>query len=84
MFDFLSKRNAEGIVIEPVKEYFDELVLNYEHNDKIIAINKAIHPSESEIIIYKIKPSSMHKYPDWIKGIASLESNHHLKSNTDT
>jgi FkbM family methyltransferase len=83
LFVFLSNRNAEGIVIEPVKEYYDELALNFKYNDKIIAINKAIHPSESEILIYKIKPSAVDKYSDWVKGIASLDSNHHLKSNID-
>lgn len=83
LFDFLSKRDAEGIVIEPVKEYFEELVSNFKYTDKVIAVNRAVHPSETEINIYKIKPSAMHKYPDWVKGIASLDADHHLKSNTD-
>jgi FkbM family methyltransferase len=59
------------------------LKINFEYNSKILAINKAIHPTASEVTMYKIKPSSLHQYPDWIKGIASLDKNHYLKSKVD-
>ena len=77
LFDFVNERNSYGVVVEPVKEYFDELVKNYHHNPNIIKINKAIHDSDKSIVIYKIKAESKTKYPDWVKGIASLDKNHH-------
>ena len=73
-----------GLVIEPVKEYFDELVENYKDYPEIIKVNKALHASEKNIEIYKISPNSVNKYPDWVKGIASLDAEHHKKTNIDS
>lgn len=30
LFEIVTNRNSKGIVIEPIKEYYDELVKNYE------------------------------------------------------
>lgn len=79
LYDFVNTRNSQGIVIEPVKEYFLELIRNYNENNNIVKINKAIHATEKEISMYKISPVMAHKYPDWVKGIASLDENHHKK-----
>lgn len=79
LYDFVIKRNSYGVVIEPVKEYFKELLINYKDFPKIIKINKAIHPTDEEIIIYRICPNATDKYPDWAKGIASFDRSHHVK-----
>ena len=50
----------------------------------ILKINKAIHLSEKEINIYKILPESANKYPDWVKGIASFDKDHHKKVKIDS
>ncbi len=84
LYDFVVQRKSSGIVIEPIKEYYDELVLNYSKFDDIIKVNKAIHPLEKQLSIYKINPSSKSKYPDWVKGIASFNPNHHKNVNIDT
>ncbi len=87
-FDFLHEfvilRKSSGVVIEPVKEYFDELVSNYSKFDTILKVNKAIHPTEKELAIYKINPTCKEKYPDWAKGIASFDPKHHEKVNIDS
>ncbi len=80
LFDFVVARNSSGIVVEPVHEYFVELVKNYENYPNIIKVNKAIHPIEKKIIINKIASDKIFKYPDWVKGIASIDSLHHLKT----
>lgn len=80
LYDFVIQRNSEGLVIEPVKEYFDELVENYKDYPKIIKVNKAVHTSEKTIEIHKISPNSVVNYPDWVKGIASLDAEHHKKT----
>lgn len=84
LYDFVVKRNSSGIVVEPIKEYFDELVINYKNFPKIIKINKAIHPSENEVNIYRISPKAMDKYPEWVKGIASFDATHHIKLNIES
>lgn len=87
-FDFLHsfvvKRKSKGVVIEPVFEYFEELQYNYKEFPEIIKINKAVHPFEKEIVINKIAPNAIDKYPDWVKGIASIDVNHHLKTGIDS
>jgi len=84
LYDFVIKRKSRGLVIEPIKEYFDELVENYLEFPLILKINKAIHLSEKEINIYKILPESANKYPDWVKGIASFDKDHHKKVKIDS
>lgn len=84
LYDFVITRNSSGIVIEPVTDYFKELEYNYKDFSKIIKINKAVHPLEKEIIINKIAPHVAQKYPDWVKGIASLDSEHHKKTGIDS
>lgn len=84
LYDFVVLRKSSGIVIEPIKEYYDELIENYINFDGIIKVNKAIHPIEKQLSIYKINPTSKSKYPDWVKGIASFNLNHHKNLNINT
>ena len=79
LYDFLINRKPIGLVIEPIKDYYDELRINYLNFSGIIPINKAVHPTSKVLDVYKINPDSMYKYPEWVKGIASLDSHHHKK-----
>jgi hypothetical protein len=73
LYDFVTKRDAIGIVVEPVQSYFAELLENYKKYPKIIKVNKAVHKQKKDILIYKIKEDKIHRYPEWVKGIASFE-----------
>jgi FkbM family methyltransferase len=79
LHEFVISRKSSGLVIEPVMDYYRELVNNYKHFPDIIKVNKAIHSSEKSKKIYKIKELMKTKYPDWVKGIASFDKNHHKK-----
>jgi len=81
LYEFVISRKASGLVIEPVIDYFKELVINYDDYPGIIKINKAVHSFEKSKKIYKIKESRKQKYPDWVRGIASFDENHHKKTN---
>lgn len=81
LYEFVISRKSTGVVIEPVLDYFTELVDNYKDFPDIIKVNKAIHSFEKFKKIYKIKESSRYKYYDWVKGIASFDENHHKKTN---
>lgn len=84
LYDFIIERNSEGIVLEPVKEYFDELTQNYINYPKIVKINKAVHALQKSIVINRISPNAVEKYPDWVKGIASLDVKHHKKNGIES
>ena len=84
LYSFVVKRKSRGVVIEPVFDYFEELQYNYKEFPEIIKINKAVHPFEKEIVINKIAPNAIDKYPDWVKGIASIDVKHHLKTGIDS
>jgi FkbM family methyltransferase len=84
LYSFVIKRKSKGVVIEPVFDYFKELQNNYKDFPEIIKVNKAVHPFEEEIVINKIAPDAIEKYPDWVKGIASIDSEHHLKTGIDS
>ena len=84
LYSFVVRRKSKGIVIEPVLDYFNELKDNYKDFPEIIKINKAVHPYEKKVIINKISPNAITKYPDWVKGIASLNSKHYLKTGIDS
>jgi FkbM family methyltransferase len=84
LYSFVVKRKSKGVVIEPVSDYFKELQYNYKHFPEIIKVNKAVHPFEKEIVINKISPNVIEKYPDWVKGIASIDPEHHLKTGIDS
>src|SRR5690606_11973153 len=47
---------------------------------RIIKINKAVHSTKKRMKIYKISERKKYKYPDWVKGIASIDINHHKKT----
>lgn len=79
LYGFVTKRKSVGVVVEPIKEYYNELKENYSNYSEIVKINKAIHPTEKQITLYKISPNSLNKYPDWVKGIASFDKEHHKK-----
>ncbi|WP_411768216.1 FkbM family methyltransferase [Winogradskyella sp. A3E31] len=81
LYEVVTKRKSKGLVIEPLEEYYTQLVENYKVYPEIIPIKKAVHPTASQITIYKVAKSALHKYPDWVKGIASVDPKHHLKIN---
>lgn len=80
LYDFIIERNSSGIVIEPIKEYYEELIYNYRNFSKIVKINKAVHPTLKNVIINRLNPNCNNKYPEWAKGIGSLDIFHYKKS----
>jgi FkbM family methyltransferase len=81
-FITLNHKRVRGIVVEPVKDYFEELTFNYRNFPKIIPVNVAIHHSEKHMTMYRVDPAKQRHLPDWTKGIASFNPYHHELSNT--
>ncbi len=74
-------KKVRGIVIEPLKDFFEELKVNYRKYPNIRPLNIAIHNSEKEMTLYRTDPGKMHGLPEWAKGIASFDKEHHKLSN---
>lgn len=81
LYDFLVNRNSYGLVIEPIKSYFEQLKYNYKDFPNIQPLQLALHPTEKKISIYRVDDAQLHKYPEWVKGIASFDKQHLLKFN---
>ena len=84
IYEFVShnRDKVSGIVIEPLKDIFDELSYKYRKYSKVTPANVAIHNSESEMILYRVAPQKLKDLPRWLKGISSFNENHHKLTNT--
>lgn len=65
-----------GIVIEPMTEMFKRLVLNYSDHPNVTPLNVALHPTKTEAVIFHVANEKLHRYPDWVAGIASMRRKH--------
>lgn len=54
LYDFVVNRNSKGIVIEPIREYFEELYETYRLYPEILKINKAVNIKTGSVSLYKI------------------------------
>lgn len=76
-----NKANVSGYVVEPVNDYFIDLCKTYKDYPNITPLKLAIHNTLSETIIYKIAKEYEKKVPEFALGIASFNSDHHIKTN---
>ena len=67
-----NRHQVSGIVIEPLSAYFDQLCDTYRTFPNITPLNKAIHTSEKEMLIYQVSPDRHSDYPSWVTGISSF------------
>lgn len=78
------KRNYEGfqgIIIEPIEEYYQELSDWYKNNPKIKPLQFAIHNSLKEAVLYRPDPAIIHKLPKFAKGVVSFDRSNVEKLN---
>jgi FkbM family methyltransferase len=86
IYEFVTNnpKHVSGILIEPVKDYFEELKTNYKKYPNFTLLNLAIHHSMKEMTIYRADPIKIEQYglPKWTKGIASFNKDHYKLSGT--
>lgn len=82
--DFVKRHpdQVKGILIEPLKDRFEELRRNYEDCPAIVTVNAAIHNVEKRMTLYRVDAAAEKQLPGWAKGIASFDSRHHELSST--
>tara|TARA_Y100001970_G_scaffold270362_1_gene364156 strand:- start:7008 stop:7763 length:756 start_codon:yes stop_codon:yes gene_type:complete len=76
---YLNIYDTKTIFVEPIKEYFDKLKLNYSQKKNSIFENIAISSIDGEIDIFKVSDKNIKYYDDHIAGISSLDKNHLIK-----
>ena len=76
---FIKKHKTKSVLVEPIKEYFDQLKENYKDCENIFFENTAISVNNQINYLYKVKTDDLYKYDDHIKGISSYDFNHLIK-----
>jgi FkbM family methyltransferase len=74
IWKFVNSKVMRGISIEPLPHYFSKLKDNYSGLENIKLVNKALHPSKKEEVLYCIDESAIGKngIPEWARGIATF------------
>lgn len=76
---YIKKFKTKSILVEPIKEYFDQLKKNYENYNNVFFENLAISVNNQINYLYKVKTNNLDKYDEHIKGINSYDLNHLIK-----
>ena len=75
----IKQYKTKSILVEPIKEYFDQLKKNYIDYENIFFENLAISVKNQINYLYKVKTNYLKKYDEHIKGINSFDFNHLIK-----
>lgn len=73
---FIKKYSPFCVLVEPIKEYFDQLKYNYKNQKNIIFENLAISVNNEINHLFKVKDSKINLYDEHVKGITSFDENH--------
>ena len=76
---YIEQYKTKSILVEPIKEYFDQLKKNYTSHGNIFFENLAISVKNQINYLYKVKTIDLDKYDEHIKGISSFDFNHLIK-----
>jgi FkbM family methyltransferase len=74
----------KGLVVEPLKDKFELLKRAYVDIDTVLPVNMAVHNTEKEMLIHRVRPDIEKKLPVWARGIGSFNPEHHKLSNIDS
>ena len=76
---YIKKYKTKSILVEPIKEYFDQLKKNYKSYNNVFFENLAISVNNQINYLYKVKTNDLNKYDEHIKGISSYSLDHLIK-----
>jgi FkbM family methyltransferase len=77
LYQFVTKNNASGLVIEPLSDMFERLRYNYRGRPNIKPIRAAVHPTASVVTIHRVSPEHVYDAPHWATGIGSIDATWH-------
>lgn len=73
---YIKQYKTKSILVEPIKEYFDQLKINYKNYENIFFENLAISVNNQVDYLFKVKKEDLKKYGEHIKAISSFDLNH--------
>ncbi|MDC0060903.1 FkbM family methyltransferase [Candidatus Pelagibacter sp.] len=76
---FIKKYSPKAILVEPIKENFIDLKLNYKGQNNIFFENSAISVNNEINFLFKVTEKKLNLYDEHIKGITSFDKSHLLK-----
>ena len=76
---YIKKYKTKSILVEPIKENFEQLKNNYKDCNFITFDNSAISVDNEISYLYKVNPKKIHEYSDHIPGITSFNKDHLIK-----
>ena len=77
---YIKKYNTKSILVEPIKDNFEDLKRNYKGYPNIIFENLAIAANDEISYLYKVNPLKLKNYiGDHYMGITSFDKNHLIK-----
>jgi len=79
-FNMKNKMAIRGFVLEPLPDIYKSLVKNYKNCPGVKPFNLAIHATESEMILHRVKPALADSVPYFARGVASFNEEHWKKS----
>ena len=79
-FNLENRDVVSGFVLEPLPDVFDKLVENYKSCRDIKPFNLAIHSTQSEMVLHRVKPERASEVPAFARGIASFDVDHWKKA----
>lgn len=84
LHDFIieHKDRVRGILVEPMKDAFEQLTRTYRAFPRLTLVNAAIHNTETSMTLYRVDPARLAELPSTARGIASFNKDHHLLSET--
>ena len=80
-FNMDNKSVVSGFVLEPLPDIYVKLVKNYQSCPYIKPFNLAIHATESQMVLHRVKPEYATELPSFARGIASFDETHWEKTN---
>ncbi|MGH8476095.1 MAG: FkbM family methyltransferase [Methylococcales bacterium] len=69
---FVRKSNWRGVLVEPVRVYFDRLKENYRDNDRLSFENVAISDRRERRDFYRIQ-ENIPFLPEWVNGLGTFD-----------
>jgi FkbM family methyltransferase len=76
LYDFVVAHQLRGIAVEPLPDLYRELKVNYAAHPSVLPLNVGLHRTAKEMKMYRIS-SEAKDLPSWVKGIASMDPEHH-------
>ncbi|HFD13214.1 MAG TPA: FkbM family methyltransferase [Crenotrichaceae bacterium] len=72
IYQFVTRYNLSGILVEPVKHYFEQLKQNYQNNPNLTFENVAISNSNEIRDFYRIR-ENLDFLPEWCNGLGTFD-----------